>query len=89
MHIGDVPTIPVGVNFDWFLLRKPGSLLVKLDNDIDLPYNWESEIVKNYTAIDLGGFICSNEISMTSPVIARGQRARAPHFSESWKIPFI
>lgn len=89
VHIGDIPTIPVSVNFGWYALRTSGSILVKLDNDIDPPDNWETEILANCEAIDLGGFLCLNETDKTRPIIIRGRLARAPHVSESWNIPFI
>jgi len=89
VHIGDLPTIPVSVNFGWYALGTRGSILVKLDNDVDPPDNWEMEILTNCEAIDLGGFLCLNETEKTEPILIRGHRARAPHISESWNIPFI
>jgi hypothetical protein len=88
-HIGDIPTIPVSVNFGWYALGSPGSILVKLDNDVDPPDNWEAEIVSHADAIDLGGFLSLNETNPTSPIVVRGRKARAPHMSESWHIPFV
>jgi hypothetical protein len=89
VHIGDVPTIPVSVNFGWYTLRTANSILVKLDNDIYPANNWETEILTNCEALDLGGFLYLNETQKTEPVVIRGQKVRAPHFSETWHIPFI
>jgi hypothetical protein len=89
VHIGNIPTIPVSVNFGWYALRTAGNILVKLDNDIDVPDNWEAEILNHYEAIDLGGFLCLNETERTEPTLIRGHKVRAPHMSETWNIPFI
>jgi len=89
VHIGDVPTIPISVNFGWYALRTPGCILVKLDNDVDPPNNWEEEILKSYRFIDLGAFLPLNETPETDEINIRGHKARKPHESDSWKIPFL
>lgn len=89
VDVGDVPTISVNVNFGWYALRTPGCILVKLDNDIDPPDNWEEEILNGWKFMDLGAFLSSNESQETDEINIRGYRARKPHDSESWEIPFL
>jgi hypothetical protein len=88
-HIGDIPTTPVAVNFGWYALRKPHSILVKLDNDILPPDGWEREVLRKSKVADLGGFLCANEFQPTPPITLRGHRMRQPHMSHTWGMPFI
>jgi hypothetical protein len=89
VHLGDIPTIPVAVNFGWYALRRPNSILVKLDNDIDPPDDWEHELLSKSRAADLGGFLCVNEFQPTQVITLRGHEMRRPHTSHTWGMPFI
>lgn len=89
VHIGDIPTIPIAVNFGWYALRRPETILVKLDNDILPPHGWEREVIIKSGVADLGGFLSANEYKQTQPFWLRGHRMRRPHQSHTWGIPFI
>jgi hypothetical protein len=89
VHIGDIPTISVAVNFAWYALRSPGSILVKMDNDLELPLDWERQIVDHVPHLDVGAMLALNETAPTPAVTVRGRLVRAPHFSDSWRIPFV
>src|SRR6516164_5117728 len=84
VHIGDIPTIPAAVNFGWYALRRPNSILVKLDNDIEPPDDWERELLSKSRAADLGGFLCGNEFRPTQIISLRGHEMRQPHTSHTW-----
>jgi hypothetical protein len=89
VHIGDIPTIPVAVNFGWYALRSPGSILVKLDNDVVPPESWEEDILEKSFVADLGGFLCANEFEPTPVITVRGQCMRQPHRSQTWGMAFV
>lgn len=89
VHIGAIPTIPVAVNFGWYAMRKPSSILVKLDNDVLPPVGWEDEVMEKSRAIGLGGFLCDNEYSPTPTIVLGGHRMRRAHISHTWGMPFV
>jgi hypothetical protein len=88
VHIGDVPTLGVAVNFGWYAMASPGCIRAKIDNDIDPPDDWEREIVENSKAVSLGGFLNRSDTPTPSVSIA-GQAMRQAHWSENWGMPFI
>jgi len=88
VHIGDVPTIPVAVNFAWYALRQPHSILVKLDNDVEPPEEWEQEILELSETVDLGGFLRRNE-RLTPVTEVNGRAVRRAHMSETWGMRFL
>jgi hypothetical protein len=88
VHIGDVPTLGVAVNFGWYALASPGCILAKVDNDIDPPDDWEREIVDSSNVVSLGGFL--NRADAPTPLVSiAGRTMRRAHWSENWGIPFV
>jgi hypothetical protein len=88
VHIGDVPTLGVAVNFGWYALASPGCILAKVDNDIDPPDDWEREIVDSSNVVSLGGFL--NRADAPTPLVSiAGRTMRRAHWSENWGMPFV
>jgi hypothetical protein len=63
--------------------------LVKLDNDVEPPDDWERELLSKSRVADLGGFLCGNEFRPTQIISLRGHEMRQPHKSHTWGMPFI
>ena len=88
VHIGDVPTLGVAVNFAWHAMASAGCILAKIDNDIDPPEKWEQEIVQDSAVVSVGGFQNRSD-TPNSLVSISGRTMRQAHWSENWGMPFI
>ena len=91
VHIGNIPTIPIAVNFGWYAKRRPNTILVKLDKDIEPPPAWEREILEKSEKVGLGGFTCTNDVQILprKTFDLNGALMRRPHTSEIWGTPCI
>ncbi len=89
VHIGNVPTIAVAVNFCWYAMATPGCILVKIDNDMDIPEKWEQTIYENSRVVSAGGFLIQNLGALTPLISLGGQTLREAYMSETWGMPFI
>jgi hypothetical protein len=88
VHIGDIPTLGVAVNFGWYAVASPGCILAKIDNDVDPPDGWEREISDDSKVVSLGGFL--NRSDAPTPLVSiAGRTMREAHWSENWGMPFI
>jgi hypothetical protein len=88
VHIADVPTIAVAVNFGWYALGTTGCILAKIDNDIDPPDAWENDIVESSKVVSFGGFLNRRE-TPTALLSIGGRVMRRAHVSDTWGMPFI
>jgi len=89
VHIGNVPTIAVAINFGWYATATPGCILAKIDNDIDPPEDWEREILETSRVASLGGFLCRNVGRPTPLTSVAGRPMRQAHMSQTWGMPFV